>query len=162
MVSRLVPAQTQPPTAVSTTPPPHIVSITPVSAIPPAKSEEPMDSAPSQPAPPEVKKGLTKAKGSSAIAQQSIQAVVTQVKMLTSTLSTQLQGFHLLFKPWNKRNTGLMLQPPPSLPLQSRKTLQKLENRQHPLTFHSGNWSKKLGSSCPSLTQQQKRTISWA
>ena len=46
-----------------------------------------MDSAPSQPTPPEVKKSLTKVKGSSAIAQHSIQAVVTQVP--TSTPSTQ-------------------------------------------------------------------------
>ena len=71
-----------------------------------------------------------------------------------------LQGSHLLFKPWNKRNTGLMLQPPP-LPPQSRKTPQKLENRRHPLNSLSGNWSKRLGSSL-SLTQQQNRTTSWA
>ena len=84
-----VPAQTQPPAATSTAPPPHIVSITPVSAIPPAKAEEKKDSAPSQPAPPEVKKGFAKVKGSSAIAQQSIQAVVSQVKVPTTTPSTQ-------------------------------------------------------------------------
>ena len=89
MFNRLAPAQPQPPVAASSTPPPHIVSITPVSAILPAKSEEPMDSAPSQPAPPEVKKSLSKVKGSSAIAQQSIQAVVTQVKVSTTTPSTQ-------------------------------------------------------------------------
>ena len=89
MFNRLAPAQTQPPVAASATPPPHIVSITPVSAIPPAKSEEPMDVAPSQPAPPQVEKGLSKVKGSSAIAQQSIQAVVSQVKVPTSTPSTQ-------------------------------------------------------------------------
>ena len=89
MFNCLAPAQTQPSAATSTTPPPHIVSITPVSAIPPAKAEEPMDSAPSQPAPPEVKKGLSKVKGSSAIAQQSIQAVVSQVKVPTTTPSTQ-------------------------------------------------------------------------
>ena len=83
MFTCLAPAQTQPPAATSTAPPPHIVSITPVSAIPPAKAEEPMDSAPSQPAPPEVKKG------SSTIAQQSIQAVVSQVKVPTTTPSTQ-------------------------------------------------------------------------
>ena len=85
MFNRLAPAQTQPPVAASSTPPPHIVSITPVSAIPPAKSEEPMDAAPSQPAPPKVKKGLSKVKGSSAIAQQSIQAVVSQAKVPTTT-----------------------------------------------------------------------------
>ena len=89
MFTHLAPAQTQPPAATSTAPPPHIVSITPVSAMPPAKAEEPMDSAPSQPAPPEVKKGFTKVKGSSAIAQQSIQAVVSQVKVPTTTPSTQ-------------------------------------------------------------------------
>ena len=171
MFNHLALAQTQPPAAASTTPPSHIVSFTLVSAIPPAKSEEPMDSAPCQPAPPEVKKGLTKIKGSSAIAQQSSQPVVTQVKVSTSTRSRQppsapatvsALSFHLIFKPWNKSNMGLMLQSPPSLSPQSRKTLQKLENRRLPLTFHSGNWSKKLGSSCPSLTQQQKRTISRA
>ena len=48
-----------------------------------------MDSAPSQPASPEIKKGLSEVKGSSAIAQQSIQAVVTQVKVPTTTPSTQ-------------------------------------------------------------------------
>ena len=89
MFNRLALAQPQPPVAASSSPPPHIVSITPVSAIQPDKSEEPMDSAPSQPAPPEVKKGLSKVKGSSAIAQQSIQAVVTQVKVPTTTPSTQ-------------------------------------------------------------------------
>ena len=68
MFNHLAPAQTQPPVAASSTPPPHIVSITPVFVIPPAKSEEPMDSTPSQPAPPEVKKGLSKVKDSSAIA----------------------------------------------------------------------------------------------
>ena len=88
MFTRLAPAQTQPPAATSTAPPPHIVSITPVSAIPPAKAEQPMDSAPSQPAP-EVNKGFSKVKGSSAIAQQSIQAVVSQVKVPTTTPSIQ-------------------------------------------------------------------------
>ena len=48
-----------------------------------------MDSAPSQPAPPEVKKVLSKVKGSSSIAQQSIQVVVSQVKVPTSSPSTQ-------------------------------------------------------------------------
>ena len=49
----------------------------------------PAGSAPSQPPPPEVKKGLSKVKGSSAIAQQSIEAVVSQVKVPTTTPSTQ-------------------------------------------------------------------------
>ena len=89
MFNRLALAQPQPPVAASSTLPPHIVSITPVSAIPPAKSEEAMDAAPSQPAPFEVKKGFTKVKGSSAIAQQSIQAVVSKVVVPTSTPSTQ-------------------------------------------------------------------------
>ena len=89
MFTHLAPAQTQPPAGTSTAPPPHIVSVTPVSAIPPAKAEEPMDLAPSQPAPPEVKKGFSKVKGSSAIAKQSIQAVVSQVKVPTTTPSTQ-------------------------------------------------------------------------
>ena len=170
MFTCLTPAQTQPPAATSTALPPHIVSITPVSAIPPAKAEEPMDSAPSQPAPPEVKKGFAKVKGSSAIAQQSIQAVVSQVKVPMTTPSRQpsflptAASAPRLASPLQvfKRNTVLMLQLPASLPLQSQKTLRKLENRQHPLTFLSGNWSKRLGSSCPFLTQHQKRTTSWA
>ena len=89
MFNRLAPAQTQPPVAASSSPPPHIVSITPVSSQLPAKEQEPMDSAPYRPAPPEVKKGLSKVKDSSAIAQQSIQAVVTNVKVPTTTPSTQ-------------------------------------------------------------------------
>ena len=92
MFNCLAPAQTpapQLPAATSIAPPPHIVSITPVSALPPAKSEKPMDAAPSQPVPPEVEKGLSKVKGSSAIAKQSIQAVVCQVKGPISTPSTQ-------------------------------------------------------------------------
>ena len=52
-------------------------------------SEKPMNLTPSQPAPPDVKKGLSKVKGSSSIAKQSIQVVVSQVKVLTSTPSTQ-------------------------------------------------------------------------
>ena len=159
MFTRLAPAQTQQPAATSQ--PPHIVSITPVSASQP-KAEEPMDSAPSQPAPSEVKKGLTKVKGFPAIAKQSIQAVVTNVKVPTTTPSAQPSSMpsaapapRLLFKPWNKRNTGLMLQLPPSLPPQNRKILQMLRNR-------SKSWSKRLGNSCPFLTQQQKRTTSWA
>ena len=43
----------------------------------------------------------------------------------------------------------------------SWKILQKLENRQHPLTSPSGSWSKRLGSFCSFLTQQQKRTTNW-
>ena len=92
MFNRLAPAQTpvpQPPVATSIVPPSHIVSITPVSALLPAMSEEPMDVTPCQPAPPEVKKGLSKVKASSAIAKQSIQAVVSQVKVPTSTSSTE-------------------------------------------------------------------------
>ena len=171
MFTCLAPAQTQPPAATSTAPPPHIVSITPVSAILPAKAEEPMDSAPSQPAPPEVKKGLAKVKGSSAITQQSIQAVVSQVKVPMTNPSTQ----------------------PSSLPTAASaprlaSPLQALEQEEYgtdssafsfsssskpedptevgeqaaPLTSLSGNWSKRLGSSCTFLTQQQKRTTSWA
>ena len=130
-----------------------------------------MDSAPSQPAPPEIRKGLSKVKGSCTIAQQSIQAVVTQVKEPTTTPSTQ----------------------PPSAPAtvsapRLSSPLQALEQEEYgtdvsassfssatkqedptevgeqapPPTFHSGNWSRKLGSFCPSLTQLQKMTISWA
>ena len=161
MFNRLAPVQPQPPVAASSSPPPHIVSIIPVSAIPPAKSEEPMDSAPSQPAPPEVKKGLSKVKGSSAIAQESIQAVITQVKVPTTTLSTH-------HPPASATVSALRL----SSPLQAleqeeygtdvstssfsstSKQEDPTEVGQHasPPTFHSGNWSRKLGSFCPSLT----------
>ena len=92
MFHRLAPAQTpapQPPAATSIAPPPHILFITPMSALPPAKSEEPMDVAPSQPALFAIKKGLPKVKGSSAIAKQSIQAAVSQVKVPISTPATQ-------------------------------------------------------------------------
>ena len=71
MFNRMAPLQTVPPPPPPSTAP-HIVSITPVSALLPAtKPEEPMDSAPSHP-PPEVKKGVSGLKGSSAIATQSI------------------------------------------------------------------------------------------
>ena len=62
---------------------PHIVSITPLSAVPAAsKSEEPMDETPSQP-PPAIKKGLANVKGSSSIASQSLQAVASQIQVPT-------------------------------------------------------------------------------
>ena len=81
----MAPPQTAPPSLASTAP--HIVSITPVSALLPAtKPEEPMDSAPSQP-PPEVKKGVSGLKGS--IATQSIQAVASNIQVLTSISSSQ-------------------------------------------------------------------------
>ena len=66
MFNRMAPQQTaNPPPTAST--PPHIVSITLVSALPPAtKLEEHMDTAP------EVNKGVSGVKGSSAIATQSI------------------------------------------------------------------------------------------
>ena len=46
-----------------------------------------MDVAPSQPTPPEIKKGHSK--GSSAFAKQPIQAVVSLAKVLTSTPCSQ-------------------------------------------------------------------------
>ena len=174
MFNRLAPAQTpapQPPAATSIAPPPHIVSITPVSPLPPAKSEEPMDAAPSQPAPPDVKKGLSKVKGSSLIQnspfkRRSLKSKCRLPPSLHSALLNRrlflLQGSHHIFKPCNKRNMGLMLLPNPALLLQNQRTPQTLENRWHPLTSLSGNWSKRLGNSCLSLTQQQKRTTSWA
>ena len=86
MFNRVAPPQTAPPQASSA---PHIVSITPVSALPQAaKMEEPMDSAPSQP-PPEVKKGLSRVKGSSTIASQSIHAVASNITVPTSASSSQ-------------------------------------------------------------------------
>ena len=88
MFNRMAPPQTAPPPPPASTAP-HIVSITPVSALPPAaKPEEPMDSAPSHP-PPEVKKGISGVKGSSAIATQSIQAVASNIQVPTSISSSQ-------------------------------------------------------------------------
>ena len=130
-----------------------------------------MDSAPSQPAPPEVKKGLSKVKGSSAIAQQSIQAVVSQVKVPTTTPSTQ----------------------PSSLPTAASaprlaSPLQALEQEEYGTDASASSFSsaskpedptevgeqaapptvpfrelvQKVRVFCPFLTQQQKRTTSWA
>ena len=80
MFSCLAPTQTNPAPQASTAQP-HIVSITPLSAVPAAnKSEEPMDATPSQPAP-AIKKGLTNVKGSSAIAPQSLQAVGAHIQV---------------------------------------------------------------------------------
>ena len=87
MFNRMAPPQTAPPPQASSAP--HIVSITPVSALPQAaKMEEPMDSTPSQP-PPEVKKGLSRVKGSSAIASQSIHTVASNITLPTSASSSQ-------------------------------------------------------------------------
>ena len=64
---------------------PHIVSLTPLSVIPNAtKSEEHMGSIQSQP-PPTIKKELANVKGSSTIASQSLQAVPSQLQVLSST-----------------------------------------------------------------------------
>ena len=67
----------------------HIVSIAPVLAMPQTiKMEEPMDSAMSQQTP-EVKKGISGVKGSSAIASQSIQAVASNIMVPSSTPPSQ-------------------------------------------------------------------------
>ena len=80
MFSRLAPTHTNPAPQASTAQP-HIVSITPLSVVPAAaKSEEPMDVTPSQPAP-AIKKGLANVKGSSSIAAQSLQAVVSHIQV---------------------------------------------------------------------------------
>ena len=169
MFNRLALAQTQPPVAASSTPPPHSVSITPVSAIPPAKSEEPMDAAPSQPLPFEVKKGFTKVKGSSAIAQQSIQAVVSKVIVPTSTPSTQpppapatvsAPRLSSPFQALEQEDYGTDASASSFSSASKHKDPTEVGEQAPPLTFHSGNWSKKLLSFCPSRTQQQKRTIS--
>ena len=80
MFSRLAPTQTNPAPQASTAQL-HIVSITPLSAVPAAnKSEEPMGATPSQPAP-AIKKGLANVKGSSAIAPQSLQAAASHIQV---------------------------------------------------------------------------------
>ena len=171
MFTHLAPAQTQPPAATSTAPSPHIVSITPVSAIPPAKAEEPMDSAPSQPAPPEVKKGFSKVKGSSTIAQQSIQAVVSQVKVPMTTPSTQPSSLPTassaprlasLLQALEQEEYGTDASASSFSSTSKPEDPMEVGEQAAPPTSLSGNWSKRLGSSCPFLTQQQKRTTSWA
>ena len=105
--NRVAPAQSPapPPEAPASIAPPHIASITLVSALPPAKLEEPSSKD-------------SDVKGSSAIATQSIQALVSQFKVSTSTplLSlplnlrlSLLQESLYLFKPWNRRNMELTL-----------------------------------------------------
>ena len=80
MFNRLAPTQTNPAPQASTAQP-HIVSITPLSAVPAAnKSEEPMDETSAQPAP-AIKKGLANVKRSSAIATQSLQAVASHIQV---------------------------------------------------------------------------------
>ena len=167
MFNHMAPPQTAPPPQASSAP--HIVSITPVSALPQAaKMEEPMDSAPSQP-PPEVRKGLSGVKGSSAIASQSTQWLQTSrcpllplpPNLRNNLQLLHLQGFNHLFKPWNKRNTALtplllLLQPP------DQKNHLTQGNRRPFLTYPSENWSRRLESSFPFPTQQQKRITNWA
>ena len=86
MFNRLAPTPTPAPQASAAQP--HIVSITPLSAVPAAsKAEEPMDATPSQP-PPAIKKGLANVKGSSAIATQSRQAVASHIQVPSAPTQT--------------------------------------------------------------------------
>ena len=86
MFNRLAPTPTPAPQASAAQP--HIVSITPLSAVPAAsKAEEPMDATPSQP-PPAIKKGLANVKGSSAIATQSLQAVASHIQVPSAPTQT--------------------------------------------------------------------------
>ena len=142
MFNRMAPPQTAPPPSPASTTP-HIVSSTPVSALPPtAKPEEPMGSAPSH-APPEVKKGVSGVKGSSAIATQSIHAAASNIQVPTfiplSQPSQRLLclGFNPLFRPWNKKSVELTLQPHLSwLQILQKKTLTQ-RNKRFLLTFPS-------------------------
>ena len=165
--NHMAPPQTAPPPQASSAP--HIVSITPVSTLPQAtKMEEPMDSAPSQP-PPEVKKGLSRVKGSSAIPSQPIHAVASNLTVSTSASSSQ---------PTQQPSVA----PPPRL----QSPLQALEQEEYSTetsassfaasrseepsdtgeqaagtTFPSKNWSRRLGSSFSVPTQRQKRITNW-
>ena len=86
MFNRLAPTPTPAPQASAAQL--HIVSITPLSAVPAAsKAEEPMDATPSQP-PPAIKKGLANVKGSSAIATQSLQAVASHIQVPSAPTQT--------------------------------------------------------------------------
>ena len=84
MMNKLTPAQ--PPATQATTA--VIQSITPVSSLPTTQVEEPMDSTPVPPAQPQIKKGTSKIKGSSALAKQSMQAIVSQVTVPTTVPSS--------------------------------------------------------------------------
>ena len=86
MFNRMAPPQTVPPPPPASTAP-HIVSITLVSALPPAtKPEKSMDSAPSQP-PPEVKKGVSGKRFLSHC--HSIYSVASNIQVPTSIFSSQ-------------------------------------------------------------------------
>ena len=109
MFSHLAPAN---PAPQASTAQPHIVSITPLSAVPAAsKSEEPMDATPSQP-PPAIKKGLANVKGSSAIAPQSLQAVASQVPSAPTQPTTVPPSAQPTVAPPNISSTTAKLQSP--------------------------------------------------
>ena len=94
MFDKLTPVQPQAPVPAPATAPtsaadPFITSVTPLQGLS-SQTEEPMDSAPSQPQPPQVKKGLTKVKGSSNIAKQSLHAVASQISVPATTASASV------------------------------------------------------------------------
>ena len=113
MFNRFAPTQTNPAPQASTAQL-HIVSITPLSAVPAAnKSEEPMDETPAQPAP-AIKKGLANVKGSSAIATQSLQAVASHIQMPSAPpqLTTVPPSAQPTVAPTNLPSTTAKLQSP--------------------------------------------------
>ena len=113
MFNRLAPTQTNPAPQASTAQP-HIVSITPLSAVPAAnKSEEPMDETPAQQAL-AIKKGLANVKGSSAITTQSLQAVAfhIQVPSAPPQLTTVPPSAQPTVAPTNLTSTTAKLQSP--------------------------------------------------
>ena len=85
MFNSIGPPQTAPPPQASSAQ--QIVLITPVSALPQAaKTEEQMDSAPSQPTP-EIKKGISRVKGSSTIVSPQPVCIQTTQLAISSSFS---------------------------------------------------------------------------
>ena len=110
-------------------------------------------------------------KGSSTIAKQSIQVVVSQVKVPTSTPSTQPTTLPVAgptsrlaspLQALEQEEYGTDASASSFSYIQNPKTPQMLENRRHTITSLLENWFTRLGSFCLSLTQQQRRTKSWA
>ena len=146
MFNCLALAQTNPASQATTTQP-HIVSITPLSAVPAAtKLEEPMDAAPSQP-PPAIKKGLAHVKGSFTITSQSLQAVKSQMQvpssapiqatLIPTSASSMVAPSNIAPVP-SICNLLCMAEIPQHIlsPILGQKNPQSLVSRQLPLTFH--------------------------
>ena len=90
-----------------------------------------------------------------------------QIKDLSAQLQTGLQAFlQQSMEQMFNRLVPAQTQPPAATsttpPPHIVSILCQVGEQGAPTTSLSGNWSKRLGSSCPFLTQQQNRTTSWA